>query len=311
MRIRLWVGVAVVVLLSLGAVVAGAVGQPQSDAAGATKEIPLYDSKPGTKIGDVRINSKDGAEMMWVPAGEFLMGSSDQEIALAMVLSAPPHRREAERFAGEKPQRKVYLDGFWMYKYEVTVKQYRHYCEDTGRKMPVEPRSGWKDDHPIVNTTWDDGSAYAKWAEASLPTEAQWEKAARGTDGHIWPWGHGWHSSKCATSARKELFSSQPVGSCPSGASRYGCMDMVGNVWEWCEDWYDADYYKTAPSRNPPGPAEVKEFSFLGAVFKPRVLRGGSWLDEEPDTFRCAFRSYGFPPALLNGYIGVRCARTP
>jgi len=175
----------------------------------------------------------------------------------------------------EKPVHKVYLDEYYIDKFEVTVSQFREFCRETNHKMPKQPV--WnKDDHPVVNVSWQDAAAYAKWARASLPTEAQWEKAARGTDGRRYPWGNERPNEggryRCNYRPRHGKGDgygyTAPVGSFPTGASPYGCMDMAGNVWEWCADWYDGDYYSKSPSRNPTGPPSGNE----------RVLRGGSWV---------------------------------
>jgi len=240
------------------------------------KTTLLYYIKPGTKIGDVAINPKDGAKMVWVPNGEFLMGSEER--------------------AGYTHQHKVYLDGYWMYKYEVTVVQYRKFCSETGKQMPKAPEWGWGDNHPIVCVAWQDAVDYAKWAGASLPTEAQWEKAARGTDGREYPWGNQWDALKC-NEGSKGPKQTQPVGSYDAGASPYGSMDMAGNVFEWCGDWYAADYYKSGPSRNPTGPTD-------GSC---RVLRGGGWYSDAYD-YRCASRNDNYPSLSLN-LIGFRLTR--
>jgi formylglycine-generating enzyme required for sulfatase activity len=267
----IWLLALILILAAFGVVTA--------DEKAKKGDIPLYDGKPGEKIGDVRINPKDGAEMVWVPAGEFLMGTSDEEIA--QLLKENPEWK-AEWFNDEKPQRKVYLDGYWIYKYEVTVAQYRKFCEETTRKMPPAPEWGWNDDHPIVWVTWTDALDYAKWAKMALPTEAQWEKAARGTDGRQYPWGNKWDASKC-NSNESGLERTTPVGSYPSGVSPYGCMDMAGNVGEWCADWYDEDYYRSAPLRNPTEPS-------VGSF---KVVRGGGW--NISDARRAASRSCADP----------------
>jgi len=137
----------------------------------------------------------------------------------------------------------VNLDGYWIYKYEVTVAQYRKFCNETGSNMPEAPSWGWQDDHPIVHVSWDNATAYTQWAGVRLPTEAQWEKAARGTDGRAYPWGNEWDATKCANSVGQRLSSTKPIGSYPSDTSPYGALDMAGNVWEWCADWYDGNYY--------------------------------------------------------------------
>lgn len=285
-----WLIIAAVLAVSLPGVLSAATAK--------RSDILLYDAKPGEKIGDMRINPKDGAEMVWVPAGEFLMGSTDEQVA---------------EFDVEKPQRIIYLDGYWIYKYPVTVAQYRKFCEDTDRSMPTAPNWGWKDDHPFVNISWQDAADYANWARSSLPTEAQWEKAARGTDGRIHPWGNEWDAAKCANSVKKKLNSTQPVDSYPAGASPYGAMDMAGNVWEWCADWYDPDYYKSAPKRNPTGPSAAVEFTVPGfqKVAPARALRGGSWnFYCSGFNFRCAYRNSKSPNYSYN-FVGFRCVSTP
>jgi formylglycine-generating enzyme required for sulfatase activity len=208
------------------------------------------------KRGDTWTNSLDGAVMLYIPAGEFTMGGN--------------------AYDDEKPQRKVHLDGYWIYKHEVTVAQYRKFSQATGRDMPQAPDRGWKDNYAIVNVSWEDARAYADWAGVALPTEAQWEKAARGTDGREYPWGNEWDASKCANS----LSSTKPVGSYAGDLSPYGLHDMAGNVWEWCADWYDSSYYADASKDNPTGPAN-------GTA---RVLRGGSWDRGVTTDFRCANR---------------------
>ncbi len=221
-------------------------------------------SEVPTAHGFLAVNPKDGAEMVYVPAGEFIMGSDHGWVDV-------------------RPQRKVYLDGYWMYKHEVTVAQYRKFCSETGRWMPEPPSWGWKEDHPIVNVSWHDAKAYADWAGVQLPTEAQWEKAARGTDGRGYPWGSKYDPSKALCFDDDFIWCTLPVGLFPESASPYDCRDMTGSVSQWCADWYEEDYYVRAPYRNPTGPQTGSWHS----------VRGAPWGISHPDGFRCACRRPG------------------
>jgi formylglycine-generating enzyme required for sulfatase activity len=217
--------------------------------------------------------------MTYIPAGDFLMGDDD---------------------LSDNPRRTVYLDGYSIYKNDVTVGMYKEFCQATGHQMPPAPDfdEQWsKEDHPIVDVSWDDAKAYCDWAGVSLPTEAQWEKAARGTDGRKYPWGNDWDAGRCANSVGNNRAGTSAVGSYPSSASPYGVLDMAGNVWNWCADWYNADYYKSSPTRNPSGPG----FSTL------RALRGGSWDNDYGVNFRAALRG-DFIPADRGGDDGFRGA---
>ncbi len=232
------------------------------------------------QAGDLWVDA-NGVEMVYVPAGEFLMGSP-----------AGPGDRD------ERPQHRVFLEAYWMDRMLVTVGDYRTFCRETGRSLPLEPKWGWHEDHPVVNVTWEDAAAYAKWAGRRLPTEAEWEKAARGTDGREYPWGNQWDPRKCSNGINSR--STQPVGKYPAGASPYGALDMAGNVWQWCADWYDEDYYRFAPARNPTGPASGQH----------RVLRGGSWECDLPTMFRSARRDYEHTVlGARDNYDGIRCVR--
>lgn len=256
-------------------------------------------------------NPRDGAEMVFVPSGAFKMGSSDADISA--VASADP-RSEVSLMASEKPQRLVNLDDYWIYRTEVTVAQYRRFCDATRRPMPRPPDWGWKDDHPMVNVTWHDASAYAAWAGAALPTEAEWEKAARGTDGRRFIWGDAWpppsKSGNFADEAMARKYrrwqlvpnysdgfiETAPVGSFPVGASPYGALDMIGNVWEWCADWFDPAYYVRAPADNPMGPTTGKY----------RSLRGGCWSNFDADFLRPSKRNRKLPDDS-DDKTGFRC----
>jgi serine/threonine-protein kinase len=229
--------------------------------------------------------------MVFIPAGTFIMGSESE-------------------FSNERPRRKVHLDAYYMDMYEVANAEYKEFVDATGHPVPyknafwAEPfnwRNGTyppgKGDHPVVLVSWKDAAAYAKWAGKRLPTEAEWEKAARGTDPRIWPWGDAWDVNRCNT---KESFvnSTQPVYLHAKGKSPYGCYNMAGNVMEWTADWYSENYYARAPSKNPLGPV-------TGAL---KVARGGAWDSNINLYARTGYRHY-FPPDEKSPAIGFRCAK--
>lgn len=225
-----------------------------------------------------KINPIDGAEMIWIPAGEFKIGSSDSDIETILQMNPA---WDARWFAHEKPQRTLTLPGFWIYRTPVTVAQYRVFCTATEWRMPPEPQWGWQEDHPVVNVSWEDANQYATWAQAALPTEMQWEKAARGDDGRWWPWGNDPDPTRCVNATNATT--TQPVGSRPEGDSPYGVQDMAGNIWEWCHAAPPAEYDRQPPRyahRRPP------------AVSGHRVLRGGAWLCAYDAYLRCAYRSF-------------------
>jgi formylglycine-generating enzyme required for sulfatase activity len=223
--------------------------------------------------------------MVCVPAGAFLMGSTDGD----------PYANDREQ-----PQHAVHLDAFWIDEHEVTNTQYRK-CVEAGACQ--EPGC-WTDsrlsspDQPVVCVAWDDAQAYAAWVGGRLPTEAEWEKAARGTDGQIYPWGD---SPPDCYKANYWGCTGWPlsVGTHPDGASPYGALDMAGNVWEWVADWYSDDYYAWSLFRNPQGPD-------LG---DSRVLRGGGF-DNDEVGLRSAYR-YSDLPDYWDYYIGLRVVVTP
>ena len=273
-----------------------------ADEAGGGRVFRTPNPPADAKLGDVWISPKDGAEMVYVPAGEFIMGSTDGDIA-ALVKEYPDAK--AEWFADEKPQFRAHLPGYWIDKCEVTVAKYRKFCKETGREMPHAPSRGWHDDRPIVNVTWDDAEAYAKWAEKRLPTELEWEKAARGTDGRQYPWGNVWDADKC-TNFKSTAGGTQAVGHYAGGASPCGALDMAGNACEFCADWYDENAYRRYAKGDLSAP---KTGNF-------RVLRGGPWLSGDPRRFRSADRDFacyffvGDRPSILDDQ-SFRCARSP
>ena len=241
---------------------------------------PAWPPPSGHAIGDTIINPTDGASLLWVPAGEFLMGSNDG-------------------YPDEAPQRSVTLDGYWSYTTPVTAAQYHRFCKAAVRQMPEPSSWGWEDDHPVVSVSWNDARAYCEWAGVALPTEAQWEKAARGTDGRAYPWGNEWDPAMCANAVGRTMGGTTPVGRYPDGASPYGCLDVAGNVWEWCADWFAKAHYPQSPERNPTGPSSGVS----------RVLRGGSWSFDNSHYFRCAYRNHYDPDNRYSDF-GFRAART-
>ena len=238
---------------------------------------------------------KDEAVMVYVPAGEFLMGTSDADIEYYKQIF--PLRR-ITRFDNERPQRTVFVDAFYIDKYEVTNKQYKRFLAETGYvpKHYLDYAPYNTSNFPAAVLEWEDAVAYANWAGKRLPTEAEWEKAARGTDGRIWPWGDEWDGTKLSgndgTGLKDGYKETAPIGQFPQGASPYGAHDMAGNLWEWVSDWYDPNYYRTSPPNiNPKGPD----------TGDGHVLKGGGWA-ENLDFTRCASRLGGEPGSLLRGF---------
>jgi formylglycine-generating enzyme required for sulfatase activity len=227
--------------------------------------------------GATQTRSADGMVMVYVPAGQFTMGSNDGA-------------------DDEKPVHTVTLDAFWIDRTEVTNAQYQK-CVAAGACSA----SSYADDsryngsqQPVVGVSWNDADAYCRWAGARLPTEAEWEKAARGTNGRIYPWGNerpDCNKAQYGGCAGQTV----PVGSKAARASPYGALDMAGNAWEWVNDWYDSGYYAISPTSNPQGP-DSGDY---------RVLRGGSWNFGESDV-RAANR-YDVVPTYRGDGVGFRC----
>jgi formylglycine-generating enzyme required for sulfatase activity len=234
--------------------------------------------------------AKDGSAMVSVPAGEFLMGSESG-------------------YPNERPVHRVFVEAFALAQHPVTNAQYKRFMRETGHRVPYldDPRAetdNWDRDqrtypagheqHPVVLVSWHDALAYCEWAGGRLPTEAEWEKAARGSlDGKLYPWGDEVDPSLANYDNRD---GTTTVGSYPPNG--YGLYDMAGNVWEWVADWYDAKYYTRSPHQNPQGPEK-------GTV---RVLRGGAWL-LFPQFCRVAYRFRNSPDFRFN-LIGFRLARS-
>ena len=242
-------------------------------------------------------------EMVRVPAGAFIMGS-DKKV-------------DHNAYRAEFPQRSVYLDAFDIDKFEVTTVQFLKFVLATNRSPLID----WQYDggnfqetmvnHPVMHVSWYDADAYCTWAGKRLPSSAEWEKAARGEDGRIYPWGNEPAGLSRANFGRTGL--SGPVRDRPerlllyppiisvdkyeNAVSPYGVYQMAGNVAEWTADWYDSDYYKKAPNRNPKGPEKGTQKAF----------RGGGWVDSTPSV-RPAQRNGTEPNTKMN-WLGFRCAR--
>lgn len=227
--------------------------------------------------------------MVYVPAGEFLMGSP-----------------EGQGNEYEWPQHTVYLNAYWIDKTEVTVAQYSR-CVEAGACSPArpDPNSSYctsvddtKFNHPINCVDWSQAVAYCGWVGRRLPSEAEWEKAARGVDGRLYPWGNQEPRSDLLNFDASVDSITTPVGQYPAGASPYGALDMAGNVWEMVADWYDENYYRSSPPDNPQGPD--------GGDY--RVLRGGSWVNASAYV-RTADRFWAPPYNAYDG-AGFRCVHS-
>jgi serine/threonine protein kinase len=246
-------------------------------------------------VGTSWIRPSDGMTMIFVPSGTFLMGS-DPDV-------------DPETKPNESPQREISLDAFWIDQTEVTNAQFAEFLNSEGNSGDAPDiilndgifvvTEGVKN-HPVVDINWDEADAYCKWAGGNLPTEAQWEYAARGNDGRLYPWGNEEPSCEltrfngCGEGAA-------PVGShSPAGDSWIGAQDMAGNVWEWTSSWYNRDYYAVAPSENPKGPETGEN----------HAMRSGGW-SSEPLRLRTAHRGAGVVPEGANNFIGFRCSFTP
>ena len=199
------------------------------------------------KLASLRI------ELIPIPAGEFLYGEQKERKSLPL---------------------------YEIMKFPVTIAQYHKFCNETGRVIPPGHKWEWQSIHPVVNVTWYDASEFAEWAGLALPTEEEWEKAARGTDGREYPWGSPLDASRCCNSVGQPAGQTASVGSYPAGVSPYGVQDMAGNVWEWCDSWY--------------------------SVNVSRVLRGGCWNGDNPEFFRATCRNCRTPTFKCD-YFGFRC----
>jgi formylglycine-generating enzyme required for sulfatase activity len=220
--------------------------------------------------------------MVLVPAGAFTMGSNEVE--------------------DEQPIHQVTLDAFYLDKFTVTTARYRRFLA----AAKLEPPRHWDEvnptrdaERPVIGVTWFMADQYCRWAGKRLPTEAEWEKAARGTDARLYPWGNAEPTAAHGNFGKMRWIGYEtltPVGSFKAGDSPYGVSDMAGNVWEWVADWFDANYYRSSPARNPPGPAH-------GVA---KSLRGAGWTYDGV-VARAADRNRDDPTTQINSF-GFRCA---
>ncbi len=229
----------------------------------------------------------DEVRMALVPEGPFWMGMDE---ALVIEDQAPRHE--------------VWVDAFYIDVYEVTTDRYATFLQATNHSPPWLWRSvdlEIHDERPVIGVNWYDADAFCRWAGKRLPTEAEWEKAARGQDGRRYPWGDNVPTADLANFGVGARFSySQvltPVGRYKKSKSPYGIYEMAGNVWEWASDWYEGAYYQTSPADNPRGPE-------TGQL---KVVRGGGW--SELPNYLLTFGRFKMPPNTRNSYTGFRCAQ--
>jgi formylglycine-generating enzyme required for sulfatase activity len=245
-------------------------------------------AKPDRNEGPVDVGKAPAEEpgMVYVPAGEFVMGDDYGEF-------------------DEVPRHTVYLDAFYIDKYEVNNEEYRRCVKarKCTRSYADRDRRYNAPKHPVVSISWFDAQNYCKWVGGKrLPTEAEWEKAARGTDERRYPWGNEFKRECVNLRGDVDGYKyTSPVGTFPCGASPYGAMDMAGNAWEWCEDWWDDKYYAVSPKKNPHGPPKSPRGR--------RCMRGGTWKYEVAFFVTTTNRSHTFPNKRTP-WVGFRCAKS-
>jgi formylglycine-generating enzyme required for sulfatase activity len=257
------------------------------------------------QAGDPRLDPRRQDRWVRIPEGPFLMGSQRKDS------HAPNY--DKGRFDDESPVHEVYLDAFEIARFLVTVSDYQPFIEDDGYAAQEWWQAGgynefsepedWEQqrlypNRPVDGVSWFEAAAFAAWAGARLPTEAEWEKAARGTDGRKFPWvGESIPDPSPLNSSESKIGRPTPVGY-PKGATPNGICDMAGNVWEWYRDWYSDKYYRSSEAKNPSGPSEGEA----------RVLRGGSWYNVARNA-RAAYRN-GYYPENRSFNVGFRVVRS-
>jgi formylglycine-generating enzyme required for sulfatase activity len=242
---------------------------------------------PTPALGSTILSEKDGMTLLYVPGGEFVMGSNTGAFPA---------------WEDHKPEHSVFLDAFWIDKTEVTNAMYAKCVQDGQCNPPSHISSSTRDryygnpefdNYPVIWVTWNTANKYCEWAGRRLPTEAEWEKSARGESAFIYPWGNEELDSNRLNNSGDDT---TEVGKYPLGASPYGALDMAGNVAEWVADWYSETYYQNLISTNPLGPSSGTE----------RVIRGGTY--GSGSSFYSAYDRNGIIPGGSAPYYGIRCA---
>lgn len=268
---------------------------------------PAIRLRAGEIIGEFGDDRYTNFEMLKVPEGEFIRGSKENDF-----------------YSREEPQRNIYLDTFFIGKFPITNREFKEFIDAGGYKSnefwtsigwhyicerKIAEPDFWHDhkwnfpNFPVVGVSWYECNAFCNWLSKRtgfhfrLPTEAEWEKASRWIDGRDWPWGNESNVKMC-NSGDLDLNRTTPIGIFPQSVSHYGCVDIAGNVLEWCNDWFSSKYYFDCPSNNPEGPS----------CGERRVLRGGSWFGRLIDC-RCASR-ISVVPTLRSDDVGFRLARS-
>ena len=310
-HMRLFYSIVVVSILAVGCGTAEESAEPEPTVIISPTAVPTETTLPMSVSGDTQTRSSDGMVMVYVPSGEFVIGSSEEKVDFALQqCKAYGTNCQRRYFSVEIPMHSVVLDSFWIDRTEVTFGQYQQClsagaCDASGCQ---EELRGGSENYPVVCVTWDQAAAYCEWAGSRLPTEAEWEYAARGPESRRYPWGDelegiylNYCDTNCKLSKRDEEFDdgyaeSAPVGSYPQGASWIGALDMAGNVWEMVADWNGE--YSAEKQVNPTEPASGGR----------HVARGGSW-HASPDHVRSALRTYMGSTDFVN-HAGFRCAHS-
>jgi len=291
------------------------VRQRRDGASAPAKKEPLAPAKPPAEPGKpaapvssviCRPDMASVISRFGIPADRLMVNEKDGSVLVLV--------SEGEFLAGENPPFKVRLPAYYIGLTTVTNAQYARFVKETGHRAPegadLRPPK-WKGggfpdelaDHPVACVDWVDASAYCCWAGLRLPSELEWEKASRGIDGREYPWDNAWDASKCRNAKNRGSEETAPVLGYPEGASTWGCLQMSGNVSEWCEDCFDAEYYQRL--RKAGG-----DIATASSQTNRHVSRGGSWIWDDFWNFRCAAR-FSPTPGIVNTWVGFRPAMTP